>query len=140
MGKSKLGKSRALSVRRAAWQSLGLALASVMTCIAMPASAVPGGDVATLDPGRYVCELPGDAGSVAGRKVPEENFRIVSASSYKAEGTIGSYLLTGDNVVMTSGPRKGKRYARVSKGFLRLLGPDGKETSLRCVRATRNNS
>ncbi|MCB2080845.1 MAG: hypothetical protein KDE55_24485 [Novosphingobium sp.] len=106
----------------------------------MPASAVPGGQIGTLEQGRYTCELPGDASGATGEHVPEADFRIVSASSYRANGRIGSYLLTGDRVVMTSGPHQGVRFHRVSTGFLRVIGKDGKDGPLRCVLTTRNNS
>lgn len=139
MGKSQKPGSRALSARRAPWQ-LSAALACAALLAANPARAVPGGDLGTLETGRYVCELPGDASGAAGNRLDDAGFRIVSASSYAAEGRIGSYLLTGDMLVMTSGPRKGERYHRISRGFLRLVGSDGKDTTLRCVRATRNNS
>jgi hypothetical protein len=51
----------------------------------------------------------------------------------------GIYLLTGDVIRFTSGPRKGDRFRRVSENFLRKLDKDGKDTNLRCVRAVLNN-
>lgn len=107
--------------------------------LSLSAGAVPGGEIDTLEIGRYVCELPGDASGPAGRHVPSAGFTVVSASSYRANGRIGSYLLTGDKVVMTSGPHRGKRFHRLSRGFLRLIEPDGSDGRLRCVLATRNN-
>lgn len=134
MGKSVIRESRALSARRALWQSAALACGALLPAVAL---AVPGGQIATLEPGSYTCELPGSADGPAGRHVPSADFEIISASSYKADGRIGSYLLTGDQAVFTSGPRKGAKYHRVSRGFLRLLGPDGSDSNMRCVLAGR---
>jgi hypothetical protein len=103
--------------------SLGLALP-----ISGAAAAAPGGRLATL--------LPGDATGPSGRPVSEETFAIRNASTYVAAEGAGSYLLTGDRLVMTSGPRRGDRYRRVSNNFLRKLDAAGAETGLRCVRRT----
>jgi hypothetical protein len=130
---------RALSLHRPFWQLRDLALAAGLL-LAAPALAVPGGDIATLPIGDYVCELPGDAAGPAGLHMPDEDFAVVTASSYRARGSLGSYLLTGKHVVMTSGVHRGKRYHRLSDGFLRRIGPDGKDSALRCVRRKRNNS
>ena len=97
------------------------------------AQAVPGGEIGTLPPGRYVCELPGDASGPASIRVESEQFTIVAPSSYHARGKRGSYLMTGDEVVMTSGPFDGKRYRRISAGFLKALDAGGGESQLRCV-------
>ncbi len=107
---------------------------------APPVAAAPGGDIATLPVGDYVCELPGDAAGLAGRHMPGEDFAVVTASSYRALGSLGSYLLTGDSLVMTRGVHKGKRYHRLSRGFLRRIGADGADSDLRCVLRRRNNS
>ena len=104
-----------------------------------PAIAAPGGPIATLQLGAYVCELPGDATGPAGVRVPDQDFSIINASSYATGGGRGSYLLTGDTVAMTSGPKKGQRFHRVSSSFLRLIDADGTDTSLRCVRQVTNN-
>ena len=90
--------------------------------------------------GRYVCELPGDALGPRGVRQPAEDFSIVFGSSYRANGARGTYLLTGDEMVMTSGPREGERYNRISEGFLRRQNPDGSSGGLRCVIANRNNT
>ena len=104
------------------------------------ASAVPGGEIGTLSIGRFVCELPGDATGPAGLHVPSADFEVVSASSYRTNGRIGTYLLIGDRVIMTSGLHKGERFRRVSAGFLRKLNSDGSDGELRCILLTRNNS
>jgi len=108
--------------------------------LAESAGAVPGGEIGTLEKGRYACELPGDAAGPAGLHVPEADFTVISASSYRARGRIGSYLLTGELVVMTSGPHRGQRFHLVSRGFLRAVEPDGSDGRLRCILSTRNNS
>jgi hypothetical protein len=98
------------------------------------ASAAPGGRLATLPVGEYRCELPGDATGPSGHPVPEETFSIRNASTYVDANGAGSYLLTGDRLVMTSGPKRGNAYHRISNNFLRKLDADGKDTPLRCVR------
>jgi len=114
-----------------------LVLLCCVTAVAAAASPepppVPGGEIATLEQGRYTCELPGDATGPAGRHVPEMDFTITSASSYRAQGRQGSYLLTGDEVVMTNGAFRGRKFHRLSRGFLRELAADGSDGPMRCV-------
>lgn len=106
---------------------------------ATSASAVPGGPIDSLDAGAYVCELPGDATTAAGIRQPDQSFTILNANSYQAAGGRGAYLLTGDLLALTSGPKRGARYHRISNRFLRLIGPDGQDGPLRCVRQVVNN-
>jgi hypothetical protein len=108
--------------------------------LAGPAAAVPGGDIDTLELGSYTCELPGDALTERGVHVPEADFTVIFGSSYRAGNETGTYLLTGDFVVMTSGPKMGERYHRLSLGFLRKQNRDGSDSDLRCVISNRNNS
>ncbi len=115
-------------------------IALIALAAATQASAVPGGPIDTMQLGNYVCELPGDATGPAGHRVASEDFEIVNASGYRVQGARGNYLLTGDQLVMTSGPKNGQRFHRVSVSFLRKIGADGKDSSLRCVRRTSNNS
>lgn len=105
-----------------------------------PAVAAPGGPIDTIHRGEYHCELPGDATGPAGYPAPEEGFEILSGSSYMTVKGGGAYLLTGDLLVMTSGPKRGQRFNRMSSNFLRKLAPDGTASPLRCVRQMRNNS
>jgi hypothetical protein len=98
------------------------------------ASAAPGGRLATLPVGEYRCELPGDAIGPGGHPVPEETFAIRNASTYVAANGAGSYLLTGDRLIMTSGPKRGAVYHRISNNFLRKLDAQGEDSPLRCVR------
>jgi len=104
------------------------------------ALAVPGGPIDVLAPAAYACEMPGDATNAAGYRVDAENFAIANSTSYFTPEGRGTYLLTGDDLVLTSGPKNGNRYRRISDNFLRKLGPDGKETALRCVRKVLNNT
>ncbi len=122
----------------------GAVLGAILGAIALscavwsgPAGAVPGGELGTVEVGRYVCELAGDAAGPAGRHVPEADFSIVTTSSYRVDGRGGSYLRTGDRVVFTSGPRDGERYRRLRSGFLRRSLADGSDGPLRCVLANR---
>lgn len=92
-----------------------------------------------LRPGSYVCELPGDAAGAAGIAVDSEAFAIIDAKSYGVGPAHGSYLLLGDQVTMTSGPKRGQTFHRLSGGFLRRT-ERGIDTALRCVRRVTNNS
>lgn len=117
------------------------ALAALLAPLAAaPALAADGGPIDTILLGYYACELPGDATGPAGHRRPEENFWIIAGSSYRTEQGHGAYLLTGNRVIMTSGPMRGEKFRRVSNGFLRKLNADGTDTALRCVRRTQNNS
>jgi hypothetical protein len=113
---------------------------AALAMLAAPALAVPGGEIDTLEIGAYICELPGDALGDRGVHVPDEDFAVVFGSSYRTKGVTGTYLLTGDQVVMTSGLKDGARYHRLSDGFLRKQKPDGSDSDLRCVIANRNNT
>jgi hypothetical protein len=104
------------------------------------AVAAPGGPIATLQLGDYVCELPGDAAGAAGIRQPQRAFSVLNASSYSASGRRGTYLLTGTLVQMTSGPKKGERFIKLSENFLRELDAAGQQTALRCVRQVVNNT
>lgn len=109
-------------------------LALPLMLLAAPALAAPGGRLGTLEQGAYLCELPGDATGPAGLRRPAEDFRIANASSYQTVAGRGSYLLTGQIAVMTSGPKRGERFRREGSGFLRKIAADGTVGPLRCVR------
>jgi hypothetical protein len=102
--------------------------------LATPALAAPGGPIDTVHRGGYACSLPGDATGPAGFPVAEEGFEVLSGSNYATAEGRGSYLLTGDLLTFTSGPKRGQKFNRISSNFLRKLAPDGAETTLRCVR------
>lgn len=119
---------------------LKYALPASLLALSAAAFAVPGGPIDVLAPAAYVCELPGDASTAAGYRVDSENFEVVDSTSYRVGQSRGTYLLTGDNLVLTSGPKRGNRYRRISDNFLRKVGPDGKDSDLRCVRMVLNNT
>lgn len=102
------------------------------------AHAVPGGDLGVLPKGPYVCELPGDAGDpgiAGGRHQPESDFEVIGDSAYRSGGKRGIYLLTGDRLVMTTGPLEGRRFRRIGPSFVRQLAADGSDGELRCIRS-----
>ncbi|HQV04153.1 MULTISPECIES: elongation factor P [unclassified Novosphingobium] len=119
---------------------LRYALSAALLAASAAAFAVPGGPIDSLLPGAFACELPGDATNAAGYRVDDENFVIANSNSYYTPAGRGIYLLTGDDLVLTSGPKRGDKYRRITDNFLRKLGPDGKATQLRCVRKVLNNS
>jgi len=100
---------------------------------AFPSAASAKGQVDTVDRGRYVCELPGDAGGEASVPQPERSFTIETSSRYSSPQGSGTYLRRGNRFDMTSGPRKGEAYRIVRTGFLKLLQPDGEPSRMRCV-------
>lgn len=117
-----------------------LLAATALLTLAASASAATGGLIATLQVGDYVCELPGDAAGPAGVRQPQHDFAVINATSYTTSGGRGTYLVTGNLVQMTSGPKKGERFIKLSENFLRELDRSGAQTSLRCVRQVVNNS
>ncbi len=123
--------------------SLPFAVLAVFACTGVPAAAAPGGPLGTLPLGHYTCETGGDALGPAGVHQPARDFAVTRGSSYRAATIAGGpgtgvYLLTGDRVVMTAGPFQDQAFRRVREGFLREVGPDGKDTDLRCVRRNGN--
>lgn len=114
--------------------------ALVLTAVTSAALAVPGGLIDTLAPASYQCEMPGDASAAAGYRVADEDFTISNSTSYSTPAGRGTYLLLGDRLMLTSGPKQGQKYSRISDSFLRKLEQDGKESPLRCVRRVVNNT
>ena len=110
----------------------------ILVSIALAATTVTGtahaqGQLGTIERGRYVCELPGDAAGSVGVPQPDESFTIESASRYSSPQGDGTYLRRGDRLVMTSGPHNGDSYQVIGRGFLRkIIG--GEVSRLRCVR------
>ncbi len=113
--------------RLAAAAALALVIASA------PALGVPGGEIGTLPTGVYRCEKPGNLTGLDAVALPQDDFRVLASSSYAVDGKRGSYLLTGDRMVMTGGPLEGREFRRTSVGYLRLVGPDGEPGEVRCV-------
>lgn len=113
-----------------------LALAPLLALLAAPLAGK--GELGTLPLGRYLCELPGDAGGPASVPVDGAWFDIINASSYDAEGGSGTYLLTGKRIVFTRGPMKGAQFERVSSRRLDRTDLDGELSRMRCVRTGRS--
>jgi len=116
-------------------------LASVGIVAAMfgaPAMAAPAGDpggmLRTLPRGTFECALPGNAAGDAYRVVSEESFRIGTASRYRSEEGTGTYILRGQFLTFTSGPKKDERFRRIGPNQVRKLGSDGETTDLLCTR------
>lgn len=97
-------------------------------------TARAGGMLAVLRHGSWQCALPGDAGGPAFVDVPEESFRIGTASSYANAQGSGIYLLRGTEVVFTRGPKKDERYRRLGENTLQKLNPNGSLSKLICTR------
>ena len=115
-------------------------LTLILLAAASPALAVPGGPIGQLAPGNYLCEQPGDASGAVGLRVVGEDFEIINANTYRTATGRGTYLLTGDVLAMTSGPKFGQTFHRINNSFLRKTDASGGDTSLRCVRRVLNNS
>jgi hypothetical protein len=100
-----------------------------------PRASVPSkGVLGILQHGNWQCALPGDAGGAAFIEVPSEGFRIGTASSYVNTEGSGIYLLRGDEVVFTRGPKKDQRFVRLGDNTLQKLNPDGSLSKLICTR------
>lgn len=125
--------------RAAARLAAGLALGTAVL-LAGAAAAAPGGPIDTLPHGAFTCENPGSAIGPRGRHQADMDFTIIPSSSYRHGDDEGTYLLTGDTVLMTSGPLKGLKLHRISDNFLRRIEVDGTDGVLRCVRGVPNNS
>jgi hypothetical protein len=115
---------------------------AIPLCAAAPPNPapVPGGLIGTLALGTYTCELPGDAGGPIRVPAKDFDFTVIRGSSYRTDGTRGSYLLTGDVVTMTGGKLKGLKLHQISDGFLRQIVAGGADGELRCVLGTAGNS
>lgn len=119
---------------------LKYALPAALLAASATALAVPGGPIGALPPASYACEMPGDATGAAGYRVDAENFTVINSNAYRTVDGRGTYLLTGDLLVLTSGPKRGQKYRKISNNFLRKLDSAGNETPLRCVRRVINNT
>lgn len=118
-------------IRRAALPLIALLATS-------PALAAPGGVLGTLPIGRFTCETGGDVSGPASNHLPELDFAVVRGSSYDTPKGAGTYLLVEKNMVMTSGPMKGRKFHRISPRYLRELDSDGKEGPVRCIKGMMN--
>lgn len=97
------------------------------------------GMLGILQHGEWQCALPGDAGGEAFIEVPEEAFRIGTASSYISPEGGGIYLLRGTELVFTRGPKKDQRFRVLGENTLQKLNPDGSLSKLICTRIGNGN-
>lgn len=93
----------------------------------------PGGPLNTMPQGTYECALPGDATGPAFRIQAAEQFRIGTASRYNNAAGKGLYIMRGDELTFTRGPKKDQNFRRVGTNQLRQI-VDGKPTKLLCTR------
>ncbi|WP_066527868.1 hypothetical protein [Erythrobacter sp. CCH5-A1] len=100
------------------------------------AGMATGGMLGILRHGDWECALPGDAGGEAFVPVPAEAFRIGTASSYESPAGSGIYLLRGNEVIFTRGPKKDERYRVLGDNTLQKLAPDGSPSRLICTRVS----
>ena len=108
--------------------------ALILVALLSAPAAAGDGPLRTLMLGRYDCERPGPSGSQTFVHDHEASFAVTNASRYRAaDGSVGTYLMTGGTVTMTSGPLAGARFVRVRPAFLRRIEPDGVPGPLRCV-------
>jgi hypothetical protein len=114
---------------------IALLLAFAATVMSIGAKAE--GRLGTLEPGRYLCERPGDAAGLASIPLQEMWFDVINASSYSAPNGSGTYLLTGKNLVFTRGPMQGMRFVKVGARTLKIVDGTGELAKLRCVRSGR---
>jgi hypothetical protein len=92
------------------------------------------GVLGILQHGTWQCALPGDAGGEAFVEVPEEGFRVGTASSYVNNQGSGIYLMRGKEVIFTRGPKKEERFRQLGDNTLQKLNPDGSLSKLICTR------
>lgn len=102
---------------------------------AVPTGAQDGRPLSTLPHGMYECALPGDAQNAAFKTIEAEGFRILPGSGYRdAGGARGVYLLRGNELVFTTGPKKGQRFRRTGNNTLKRLTSNGAIGRLTCTR------
>ncbi len=101
---------------------------------ASPAQPTYGGALRTMPHGTYQCALPGDAGGAAYIELAEESFRIFTASRYESMNGAGTYILRGNELTFTRGPKNGEKFQRISDNQLRKIGVDGSQTEVLCTR------
>ncbi|WP_298303077.1 elongation factor P [uncultured Erythrobacter sp.] len=93
-----------------------------------------GGMLRTMPHGVYECALSGDAGGSAYEVVATEGFRISTASRYTDDNGDGTYILRGNRLTFTAGPKNGQRFERVGQNQLRKVDVEGKRSELLCTR------
>lgn len=113
-----------------------MSLKALLPLAALVLVAATPGRLGTLPSGHYECGEPGDALRAAWIAEPEENFTIISGSSYETEHGRGTYLMLGDRVTFTSGPKRGQEFELRNSSTLAKLRRDDKPDPLRCIRRT----
>jgi hypothetical protein len=84
--------------------------------------------------GPYECALPGDASREAWIPQEDESFRIARASRYRNDAGRGTYILKGDELTFTAGPKNGQKLRRTGPNELRSINEDGSTGRMICVR------
>ena len=92
----------------------------------------------TMPHGPYACTLPGDAAGPAVIPLPEASFTVTRASRYRTAQGRGTYLLKGDTLTFSGGPKNGERLRRPGPNELRAINPDGSNGRMICVRTGSN--
>ncbi|MEP0391493.1 MAG: elongation factor P [Erythrobacter sp.] len=98
------------------------------------ASLPTGGMLRTMPHGEYECTLPGDAGGAAYKVVNAEGFRISTASRYRNSAGTGTYILRGNKLTFTAGPKNGELFERVGENQLLKTDAKGERSELLCTR------
>lgn len=108
--------------------------------LAALASAVPAQAemLKTMPHGAYECALPGDAAGAAWIPLEDQSFTIMRASRYRTPEGRGTYLLKGDEMNFTAGPKNGQRLRRTATNQLREVKADGSIGRMICVRVGNN--
>lgn len=88
----------------------------------------------TMPHGPYECALPGDASREAWIPQEDESFRIARATRYRNDAGRGTYILKGDELTFTAGPKNGQRLRRTGPNELRSINEDGSTGRMICVR------
>lgn len=107
----------------------------VLIALAAPAQAEM---LKTMPHGPYECALPGDAAGAAWIPQPADSFTITRASRYRSPEGRGTYLLKGDMLTFTAGPKNGQQLRRTGANELRAIDADGSTERLICVRVGSN--
>ena len=117
-----------------ALRRFGPFLAVGFALFSAPAEAAPGGLLRVLLKGYWICESEGDATAPPARQL-QDSFRVVADSSYRTStGETGTYVLLGNDLTMTGGAFRGRRYVLVGQGILHPVDEAGKREPGRCVR------
>ena len=88
----------------------------------------------TIPHGIYQCALPGNAAGNAWIEQKEERFRIARASRYRTDLGQGKYIVKGEELTFTSGPKNGQKLRRTGLNELRTINEDGSTGRMICVR------